>query len=179
MGALLKNFHSSPTSTTTIQKSVSFAPNGTKEKKHLKTYQLFHTDKSAESSKQFMQPTVCTICAECIAAVVGAPDKNYSHLLLTLLRSYADKTLVKSVFSSLDANYYYLMQSHKDRRTLQQKLLILCTLLNKAARLNEEMSLESSEFTEDVLACMVVLITCGEVDIDSASMFFEELCKVW
>ena len=162
-------------------KTVSFESNSTQ---NLNPYHLFPDEAtttpkqlSTESSKQFMQPTVCTICADCIAAIVGAPDTNYSQLLLTLLRSFADKILVKSVFSSLDANYYYLMQTHKDRKTLQQKLLILCMLLAKAARL-EELSVESAGFTESVLACIVALITFGEIGVDSASMFFEELCKV-
>ena len=60
---------------------------------------------------------------------------------------------------------------------LKQKLLIVCSLLTKAARL-DQLGPESAEFTENILESLVLLLDDHLVDSSSAVMLLSEIVKV-
>jgi hypothetical protein len=134
-------------------------------------------DEKTKQIRDFIKPSVCTLCGNCIAAVNRDPDTNYSHFLLTLVRLYRDKDLVKSVFSSLDSNHHPVIVRQLGNHPLKQKLLIVCSLLTKAARL-DVLGPESAEFTEHILESLVLLLDDHLVDSSSAVMLLSEIVKV-
>lgn len=127
--------------------------------------------------RDFIKPSVCTLCGNCIAAVSRGQDVNYSRLLLTLIQLYKDKDLVKSVFSSLDSNHHPVIVKQLGHHPLKQKLLIICSLLTKAARL-DEVGPDSATFTENILESLVLLLDGHLVDSSSAVLLLSEIVKV-
>ena len=134
-------------------------------------------DEKTKQIRDFIKPSVCTLCGNCIAAVSRDLDTNHSHFLLTLVRLYKDKDLVKSVFSSLDSNHHPVIVRQLGNHPLKQKLLIVCSLLTKAARL-DQLGPESAEFTENILESLVLLLDDHLVDSSSAVMLLSEIVKV-
>ena len=127
--------------------------------------------------RNFIKPSVCTICGNCMAAVSKSPDTKYSHLLLTLTQLYRDQDFIKSVFSSLDSNHRRVIVRQLGSNPLKQKLLTLCSILTKAARL-DSVSPESAKFTENVLETVVLLLDGHLVDSSSAVLLLNEIIKV-
>lgn len=134
-------------------------------------------DEKTKQIREFIKPSVCTLCGNCIAAVSQNQDTNYSHLLLTVIQLYKDKDLVKSVFSSLDSNHHRVIVKQLGNHPLKQKLLIVCSVLTKAARLNA-LGPDSVVFTENILESLVLLLDNHLVDSSSAVMLLSEIVKV-
>ena len=134
-------------------------------------------DEKTKQIREFIKPSVCTLCGNCIAAVSRDRDTNYSHLLLTLMQLYMDKDLVKSVFSSLDSNHHPVIVKQLGNNPLKQKLLILCSVLTKSARL-DALDPESATFTENILESLVLLLDSHLVDSSSAVLLLSEIVKV-
>ena len=134
-------------------------------------------DEKTKRIREFVKPSVCTLCGNCIAAVSRKLDTDFSHLLLVLIGLYKDKDLVKSVFSSLDSNHHRVIVRQLGNHPLRQKLLIVCSLLTKAARL-DKLGPESAEFTENILESLVLLLDEDLVDSSSAVMLLHEIVKV-
>ena len=134
-------------------------------------------DEKTKQIRDFIKPSVCTLCGNCIAAVSRDPDTNYSHFLLILVQLYKDKDLVKSVFSSLDSNHHPVIVQQLGNHPLKRKLLIVCSLLTKAARL-DQLGPESAKFTENILESLVLLLDDHLVDSSSAVMLLSEIIKV-
>ena len=135
-------------------------------------------DEKTKQIRDFIKPSVCTLCGNCIAAVSRDRDANYSHLLFTLIRLYKDKDLVKSVFSSLDSNHHRVIVKQLGNHPLKRKLLIVCSLLTKAARL-DALGPESATFTENILESLVLLLDGHLVDSSSAVLLLSEIIKVY
>ena len=135
-------------------------------------------DEKTLKLRSFIKPSVCTISGNCVAAVSGSPDTKYSHLLLTLTRLFGDQDFVKSVFSSLDSNHHRLIVRQLGNHPLKQKLLTLCSLLTKAARL-DSVSPQSAKFTENILESLVLLLDGHLVDSSSAVLLLGEVIKVY
>ena len=127
--------------------------------------------------RNFIKPSMCTLCSNCVAAVSRCQDNNYSHLLLTLVHLFKDQDFVKSMFSSLDSNHHRVIVRQKGHHPLRQKLLVVCSVLTKAARL-KSLSPESATFTENVLESLVELLDGNLVDSSSAVMLLSEIVKV-
>ena len=134
-------------------------------------------DKTTEMTRSFIKPTFCTLCGNCFAAVSESQDVNCSRLLLTLVQHFASQDFVKSVFSSLDTNHHRVLLKQAGNNPLKQKLLTLCSILTKAARL-ETLCAESAKFTENLLESLVYLLDGHLVDSASAEMLMSEIVKV-
>ena len=98
-------------------------------------------------------------------------------MLLTVIQLYKDKDLVKSVFSSLDSNHHRVIVKQLGNHPLKQKLLIVCSVLTKAARLNA-LGPDSAVFTKNILESLVLLLDNHLVDSSSAVMLLSEVVKV-
>lgn len=70
------------------------------------------------------------------------------------------------------------MKDYQTDRRLQQKLLILCSILTKASRVEEGGMAEHMEFSSNVIEAMLLLIKCDFVEVESASVFVSEYLKV-
>lgn len=130
-----------------------------------------------DTIRDFIAPTICSLCSDSIAAVSREVDVNHSKLLLTMVRLYANPTLVRSVFSALESNHSQLIREYRGERILKQKLLVMCTVLSKAARLERGLR-EHAQFSEDVVEAVLLLLKCDMVDSSSAFLFLSELSKV-
>lgn len=135
-------------------------------------------DEKTLKLRGFIKPSVCTICGNCMAAVSRSLDTKYSHLLLVLIQLFRDQDFVKSVFSSLDSNHHRLIVRQLRNHPLKQKLLTLCSVLTKAARL-DSVSPQSAKFTENILESLVLLLDGHLVDSTSAVMLLGEIIKVY
>lgn len=134
-------------------------------------------DEKTLQVRNFIRPAVCTLCGNCIAAVRESPDTNYSHLLLTLMHLFKDQDFVKSVFTSLDSNHHRLIARQCGNHPLKQKLLSLCSLLTKAARL-DSLAPERAKFTDNILESVVLLLDDHLVESSSAVLLLSEIVKV-
>ena len=134
-------------------------------------------DKTTEQSRNFIKPSVCTLCGNCFAAVSRSQDVNCSRLLLTLVKHFVGQDFVKSVFSSLDTNHHRVLLRQAGSHPLKQKLLTLCSILAKSARL-ESLCPESAKFTENVLESLVYMLDGHLVDSASSVMLMSEIVKV-
>lgn len=136
-------------------------------------------DERTVQVRNFIKPSICTLCGNCIAAVSRCQDTNYSHLLLTTVRLFISQDFVKSVFSSLDTNHHRILVKQKGSHPLRQKLLTVCSLLTKAAKL-DSLSTDTATctFTEDILESLVLLLNDRLVDSSSAVMLLSEVVKV-
>ena len=132
-----------------------------------------------DATREFIAPTICSLCGNSIAAISDSVNLNHSHLLLTMTRLYADKVLIKSVYSFLESNHNRLIKEHRGdlEKALKKKLLTLCTILSRASRFEEGL-LAHPKYTENVIEAMLVLLNCDLVNSESASMFLSELVKV-
>ena len=91
--------------------------------------------------------------------------------------SYGDnKSLVKSVCSSLEVNHPSVLPPGRTASSDEQKLLVICAMLSKA--FNSEGLLSESLLTENVTECIILLLYCELVHGDSAAMLLNELVKV-
>lgn len=128
--------------------------------------------------RDFIAPTICSLCSNSIAAVSYSVDVHHGQLLLTMMRLYANTTLVKSVYSSLHSNHPQLLREHRGEKVLRKKLLVIVRMLFKAARL-ESGVVDHPQFTEDVLeSSLILLLKCDLIDVASASSLLCQLVKV-
>ncbi len=130
-----------------------------------------------DATREFIAPTICSLCSSSISAVSMSVDTNYSNLLLTMVRLYANRTLIKAVFSSLESNQAHLIKEYRGEKILKKKLLILCMILSKAARFEKGL-VDHPEFTANILETILLLLQCDLVDTSSSNSFFSELIKV-
>jgi len=133
---------------------------------------------SDDTVREFIAPTICSLCSCSIAEVSSAPHLLHSQLLLTMLRLYVSKSLIKAVFSSLESTQAHLLRDHRDEKMLHKKLLIICSILSKAARIRGRGMSEHPEFCCNVVEAILVLIKSEFVEAASASMFLAEFIKV-
>ena len=132
-----------------------------------------------KAAVQFIQPALCAVCARCICEVCNSKSLRHSELLSTILGLYGDVSLVESVCSSLESEHGYLLkrEGHADTAS---SLLVLCSSLVRAAKLELEESSESEEarFTESVIGCTVCLLYCGLAKAGAAVQFLRSLSEV-
>lgn len=133
--------------------------------------------RSDDSIRDFIAPTICSLCSNSIAAVSWEVDANHSHLLLTMVRLYANSTLVRAVYSALESNHLQLIREYHGEKLLKKKLLVICTVLSKAARFERGLW-DHPRFTEDIVEAILILLKCDLVDAGSASLLLTELIKV-
>lgn len=93
-----------------------------------------------------------------------------------MCRLYANKTLIRSVFSSLESNHPHLIREYREEKLLQKKLLVICTVLSRAARF--ESITEHAQFTENIVEGIMLLLKCDLVEPKSAGMLISEMLKV-
>lgn len=146
------------------------------------SYHYYYGSKEEElrcdqSLRDYIAPTICSLCSNSIAAVSREVDPNHSQLLLTMVRLYANRTLVMAVFSSLESSHLQLLREYRGEKVLQKKLLVICTVLSKAARLETGLA-EHPRFTEDIVESVLLLLKCDLVDTPSAGLLLAELVKV-
>ena len=132
-----------------------------------------------DSVRDFIAPTICSLCSCSIAEVSSAPHLLHSQLLLTMLRLYTTKSLIKAVFSSLQSSQAHLLREHRGEKMLHKKLLIICGILNKAARAKGQEISEHPKFSSNVIEAIMLLIKSDFVETTSASMFLSEFIKVF
>lgn len=89
---------------------------------------------------------------------------------------YANKTLIRSVFSSLESNHPHLIREYREEKLLQKKLLVICTVMSKAARFEE--IAEHTQFSENIVEGIMLLLKCDLVEPKSAGMLISEMLKV-
>ena len=128
--------------------------------------------------QNFIAPTVCSLCGSSIATVSYTPHLLHSQLLLTMVRLYSNKSLIMAIFSTLESNYSILMKEHRGDRRLQQKLLIICKILTKAARVDKKGMVDHPEFCSNMIETMLVLIRSDCEDVNSIILFVSEYIKV-
>jgi len=176
LGELFKCVCSPPKRTALEKKSVAFSDSSPKPETN-RTDMVVEQEDSSEHIVTFMWPAMCSVCAKTIAEVFLSAAESHSSLLLSLLHTYGDnKSLVKSVYSSLVANHPSVLLPAKSTSSDEQKLLVICATLSKA--LSSERLLSDSLLTENVTESVILLLYCGLVDEDSAVMFLNELVKV-
>jgi len=176
LGELFKCVRSPPKRTALEKKSVAFSDSSPKPETN-RTDMVVEQEDSSEHIVTFMWPAMCSVCAKTIAEVFLFAAESHSSLLLSLLHTYGDnKSLVKSVYSSLVANHPSVLLPAKSTSSDEQKLLVICATLSKA--LSSERLLSDSLLTENVTESVILLLYCGLVDEDSAVMFLNELVKV-
>lgn len=93
------------------------------------------------------------------------------------MRLYSNGTLVKSVFSSLESNHFHLIREFCGEKLLSKKMLVICTVLSRAARLERGLW-DHPNFTVDILEAILILLKCDLVDRGSAGLLVTELIKV-
>lgn len=182
---LVKFFHTPPSKTRGVEKKlVTFvAETGGSETPSCSSSsrsksQQQPVDERTKLTRDFLKPSVSTLCGKSIAAVSQSQDTNYSHLLLTLIQLYKDQGFIKSVFSSLDSSHHsVIVKQVGDHLPKEKKLLVLCSLLTKAARL-DVLSPGSAKFTENILESLVLLLDGNLVDSSSAVLLLSEIIKV-
>ena len=141
------------------------------------TYEELKVKSDDDAARQFMAPAICSLCALSIEAVSSSVNLNHSQLLLTMVRLYADISLIQAVFSCLESNYLYLIKEYRGEKILKKKLLIICTILTKAARI-EKGVVEHTKFTENIVESIILLLQFELVDCTSAALFLSEIMKV-
>ena len=175
LGELFEWVHSPPKRTSLEKKSVAFSDSSPKVEANQCVVE--ECEDSSEHVVTFMWPALCSVCAKNIAEVFLSAAESHSSLLLSLLHTYGDnKSLVKSVYSSLEVNHPGVLPPGRTASSDEHKLLVICATLSKA--LNSEGLLSESLVTENVTECIILLLYCGLVDGDSAAMFLNELVKV-
>lgn len=128
--------------------------------------------------RDFVAPTVCSLCGNSIAAVSLSLHVLHSRLLLTMLRLFSNASLIKAVFSTLESNHSFLMRDYRGDRRLQQKPLIICRILSKAARVENGGVAKHPEFSANVIDSMLCITKSDFSDIKSISFFLSEYVKV-
>lgn len=154
----------------------SSAPSHRSEGKRASTTET----EEAKPVVQFVHPTVCSLCVNCIAEVCGFASLQHCELLCTLLRQYGNSSLVKAICGYLEAGYSHLLR-HGDNAGGREgnKLLVLSSSLLRAANLDSlNQSSESIKLTESVMESVVLLLYCDLVELRSAALFLSELAKV-
>ncbi len=68
------------------------------------------------------------------------------------------------------------MREYRGEKALQKKLLIICTVMSKAARF--ESTTEHAQFTENIVEGIMLLLKCDLVERKSASMLLTEILRV-
>ncbi len=131
-----------------------------------------------DSVRNFIAPTICSLCSCSIAEVSSAPHLRHSQLLLTMLRLYTTKSLIKAVFSSLESSHAHLLRDHRGERVLHKKLLIICGILSKAARVRGDGMSEHPEFSSNIVEAILLLIKSEFVEKESACVYLTEFVKV-
>lgn len=133
--------------------------------------------KCDEATRDFIAPTICSLCSNSIAAVSWGVETHHAQLLLTMVRLYANKTLIRSVFSSLESNHSQLMREYMGEKVLKQKLLVICMVLVKGAQLGEGLDTHA-HFTENIVEAVLLLLKCDLVDTVSSCLYLSQLVQV-
>ena len=133
--------------------------------------------KCDEATRDFIAPTICSLCSNSIAAVSWGVETHHAQLLLTMVRLYANKTLIRSVYSSLESNHSQLMPEYMGEKVLKEKLLVICMVLVKGAQLGEGLETHP-HFTENIVEAVLLLLKCDLVDTGSSSLYLSELVQV-
>ena len=106
LGELFEWVHSPPKRTSLEKKSVAFSDSSPKVEAN-QTGVVEECEDYSEHVVTFMWPALCSVCAKNIAEVFLSAAESHSSLLLSLLHTYGDnKSLVKSVYSSLEVNHH-------------------------------------------------------------------------
>ena len=137
-----------------------------------------------DAIRDFVAPTICSLCSDSIASVTCSVDANHAQLLLTMVRLYGNRALVRSVFSAMESSHTHLLRDFRgEHHILKKKLLVICTVLVKAARLDEgcgggQALRDHTDFTADIMESVLLLLKCELVDCDSSKLFLVEIIKV-
>ena len=69
------------------------------------------------------------------------------------------------------------MREYMGEKVLKQKLLVICMVLVKGARLGEGLETHP-HFTENIVEAVLLLLKCDLVDTGSSSLYLSELVQV-
>ena len=126
----------------------------------------------------FIAPTVCSLCSDSMASVSHSSHLLHSRFLLALLHLHCTPSLIKAIFSSLESNHSVLIREFRKEQWLTQRLLILCSILTKAARVDDGGISVHPEFTANLIESMLLLIKCDTAEMKSISVFLSDYIKV-
>ena len=184
LGDLLNSFQSQPRGGQSEKRAVKFsveASDKTESTDGERTDALAASGGGdVKAAVQFIQPALCMACARSICEVCDSKSLRHSELLSTVLGLYGDKSLVQSVCSSLESEHPHLLK-HEEQTITASSLLVLCSSLVRAAKLDLEglgQSDEEAQFAESVIGCAVCLLYSGLAEAGAATQFLRSLSEV-